>query len=160
MVLVAEPAANRVFISPRQIEKGSDVFDRFVMRPNHRLKKLLQDASVDLIFHSCGETTDAMVGKFTELDPAILSLGSSRRLWEDAALVPKQTVLYGNLPSKHFYSDDLMPCAEVKRLSRELLTKMQEAQHPFIRGSECDVLLVPGHERSICDKISVMMAVN
>jgi hypothetical protein len=31
--------------------------------------------------------------------PVILSLGSSRVLWEDAQLVPKHVVLYGNLPS-------------------------------------------------------------
>jgi len=157
-IFVAEPAANQVFISPRQIEKGSDVFDRFVMSPNRRLRELLRQSNVDLILHCCGEMADIMVKKLAELAPAVFSLGSSRRLWEDATLVPRQAVLYGNLPSKQFFSDDLMPSGEVARLSHELLTKMREAQHPFILGSECDVLIVPGQERSIYDKVAVMMA--
>ena len=56
-----------------------------------------------------------MVEQFaTRLDPAILSLGSSRTLWEDAALVPKSVVLFGNLPTKKFYSDEAMPDEQVK----------------------------------------------
>jgi methanol--5-hydroxybenzimidazolylcobamide Co-methyltransferase len=47
------------------------------------------------------------------LHPAILSLGSSRKLWEDARLVPRDVVLYGNLPTKLFYSDSVMPVEEV-----------------------------------------------
>jgi hypothetical protein len=65
-----------------------------------------------------------------------------------AALVPKSTVLYGNLPAKNFMSTQLT-VAEVERLSRNLLEKMEEAGHPFILGNECDVLSVQGSEREI-----------
>jgi hypothetical protein len=76
------------------------------MRPNLRIREQLASAEVDLIFHDCGELTGFMVEQFaTRLDPAILSMGSSRKLWEDAALVPKSVVLFGNLPTKTFYSD-------------------------------------------------------
>ncbi len=68
-----------------------------------------------------------MVSQFTKLDPAILSLGSSRKLWEDAALVPKTTVLYGNLPSKRFYSDELISVDEVIEQSSDLVEKMRQA---------------------------------
>jgi hypothetical protein len=50
------------------------------------------------------------------LRPVILSLGSSRKL------VPNVTVLYGNLPTKSFYSDGAMP-VEVMRRIRELVAR-------------------------------------
>jgi len=74
-----------------------------------------------LIFHDCGELTDAMVEAFNELDPAVLSLGCSRTLWEDARLVSKRTVLFGNLPSKQFYSDKDMPLELVSEMSVTLV---------------------------------------
>jgi hypothetical protein len=86
----------------------------------------------------------------------MLSLGSSRRLWEDAALVPKQTVLFGNLPSKRFYADDLT-CAMVRQQAGELCERMKAAHHPFILGSECDVLSVPGREEAIQSKVEAML---
>jgi len=88
----------------------------------------------------------------------ILSLGSSRRLWEDAALVPKTTVLYGNLPTKRFYSDALIDLDQVRRLTVELLHRMRAADHPFILGSECDVLSVPGHEQTIIGKVQEFLS--
>ena len=100
-----------------------------------------------------------MVSRFSTLDPAMMSLGCSRCLWEDAALVPKTTVLYGNLPTKKFYSPQLTVAA-VESLSRELLEKMRTAGHPFILGSECDVLSVPGSEEEILAKVDAFMAVN
>jgi len=93
-----------------------------------------------------------MVGRFASLDAAMISFGSSRCLWEDAALVPRETVLYGNLPTKRFYSAQLT-IAEVQALSSRLLEKMREAGHPFILGSECDILSVPGCEREILSKV-------
>jgi len=156
-IIVCEPAANKVYFSPNQLARSYDVFDRFVMEPNRRIKQLLAADGVDLIFHDCGELVDGMLSRFSTLDPAILSLGSSRKLWEDAALVPKSTVLYGNLPTKKFYSDALIDVAEVRRLSRELTERMRAVGHPFILGSECDVLSVPGHERTIGEKVDAFL---
>ena len=73
-----------------------------------------------------------------------------------AALVPKSTVLYGNLPTKNFMPTQLT-VAEVERLSRNLLEKMEEAGHPFILCSECDVLSVPGSEREILAKVDAFI---
>ncbi|MEN6373037.1 MAG: uroporphyrinogen decarboxylase family protein [Armatimonadota bacterium] len=151
-IFVAEPAANKVYFSPNQIESGSDIFERYVMTFNQRMKNLMDANGVDLIFHCCGELTDYMVSKFAELDSAILSLGSSRKLWEDASLVPKTTVLFGNLPSKQFYSDDLITADQVIERGHELVEKMRRIGHPFILGSECDILSVPGCCEAIMSK--------
>ena len=156
-IIICEPAANKVYFSPNQLGRSYDIFDRFVMAPNRRVKELLDASGVDLIFHDCGELLDGMVSRCATLDPAILSLGSSRKLWEDAALVPKSTVLYGNLPTKKFYSDALISLAEVKRLSVELAQRMRAVSHPFILGSECDVLSVPGHEQTIVEKVKAFL---
>lgn len=151
-IFIAEPAANKVYFSPKQIENGSDVFERYVMAYNRRIKSLLDENGIDLIFHCCGELTDYMVEQFAKLDPAILSLGSSRKLWEDAALVPKTIVLYGNLPSKQFYSDDLIKEKEVTEYGCKLIENMKRVGHPFILGSECDILNVPGCSETIMKK--------
>ncbi|MFA6175212.1 MAG: uroporphyrinogen decarboxylase family protein [Phycisphaerae bacterium] len=157
-IIVCEPAANLVYFSPNQLAEGFEIFDRYVMSPMRRIKSLLEDRGVDLIFHDCGELTNEMVARFSTLDPAMMSLGCSRRLWEDAALVPKTTVLYGNLPTKKFYSPQLT-VADVEVLSGELLEKMRASGHPFILGSECDVLSVPGSEKEILAKVDAFMRV-
>jgi uroporphyrinogen-III decarboxylase len=156
-ILLAEPAANIAFISPTQLAKGADNFERYVMAPNRRIRRILDQSGVDLIFHCCGELIDDMVRAFTTLGPAILSLGSSRRLWEDARIVPKDVVLYGNLPSKRFYSDELVSVAQVEKSADDLIQRMREVGHPFILGSECDVLSVPGSEQTIRAKVAAMM---
>jgi uroporphyrinogen-III decarboxylase len=156
-VFIAEPAANVVYVSPKQMEAGSDVFDRYVGRVDRRLKALLAAREADLIFHCCGELTDDMVRAFAALDPAILSLGSSRKLWEDARLVPDRTVLFGNLPSKHFHSDAVITRDGVRQLTCELERRMRATSHPFILGSECDVLSVPGSEKAIRDKVETFV---
>ncbi len=157
-VIICEPAANIVYLSPKQIEAGSDIFERFVMGPDLRLKRRLSDAGADLIFHDCGELTAQMVSEFANrLDPAILSFGSSRKLWEDAALVPKHVVLYGNLPTKSFYSDAAMPVERVSELTNELTDKMHATGHPHILGSECDVLHVPEAAATIRRKVEAML---
>src|SRR5258708_575358 len=70
-------------ISPRQMKAGSNLFERLVMEPNLRLKAVLDEAGCDLIFHDCGELIDDMVEAFANrLHPRILSLGSSRKLWD------------------------------------------------------------------------------
>jgi uroporphyrinogen-III decarboxylase len=127
--------------------------------PMRRVKALLDARGVDLIFHDCGELTDGMVKRFATLDAAMLSFGCSRQLWEDAAMIPKSTVLYGNLPTKKFMSSQLT-VAEVERLAKSLVEKMREAGHPFILGSECDVLSVPGSEREILAKVEAFMRIS
>ena len=159
-IMICEPAANTAFLSPRQLKAGSDVFERLVMQPNLRLNAVLDSLRCDLIFHDCGELMDLMVEAFaTRLHPVILSLGSSRKLWKDARLVPSDVVLYGNLPTKSFYSDSDMPVEEVVRRSEELLANMKACGHPHILGSECDVLFVPEARNAILAKVDAMMAV-
>jgi len=148
-IFICEPAANRVYLSPNQIERGSDIFERFVMQSLLRIRHLLLENDVDLFLHDCGELSDHMVEQFARLDPAILSLGCSRVLWEDARLLPKDIVLFGNLPSKRFFSDSEITVDELTRLGLELVEKMNEVNHPFILGSECDILNVPGCERAL-----------
>jgi uroporphyrinogen-III decarboxylase len=157
-VLICEPAASVVYLSPKQIEAGSDIFERFVIRPALRLKEQLSNAGVDLLFHDCGQLNTYMVRELAErLDPAVLSLGSSRKLWDDAAVVPKHVVLFGNLPTKNFYSDEVISLDAVRRLTCELIARMSEAAHPFILGSECDVLHVSDAAGPIRRKVQEML---
>jgi len=151
-IFIAEPAANKVYVSPNQMTAATDIFERLPLAANRRIKDLLDHHGVDLIFHCCGELVDDMVRGFCSLRPVILSLGSSRKLWEDTALVSPDIVLYGNLPSKKFYSDELISTAEVTRQGCELQTRMQATGHPFILGSECDILCVPHCEGPLMDK--------
>lgn len=157
-IVICEPAACTAFISPRQIKAGSKLFEHMVMEPNLRLKALLDEAGCGLIFHNCGRLTDAMVQAFAQqLHPAVLSLGGSRKLWEDARLAPKDVALYGNLPSKEFYSDGAMPVEEVVHRAGELIARMRACGHPHILGTECDVLFVPEAQETIRKKIDAMM---
>jgi hypothetical protein len=158
-VMICEPAANKAFLSPRQMKAGSSIFERLVMEPNLRVKAVLEAVGCDLIFHDCGELIDVMVEAFAmRLHPVILSLGSSRNLWVDARLVPRDVVLYGNLPSKSFYSDGAMPVEEVVRRTGELVSRMAACGHPHIVGSECDVLFVPEAQETIRKKVAAMLA--
>jgi uroporphyrinogen-III decarboxylase len=156
-IILCEPAANQVYFSPKQLADGYEIFDRYVLEYNRAIREQLRRRDVDLIFHDCGELLDGMVERFASLDPAIMSLGSSRLLWKDAALVPKTTVLYGNLPTKQFYSDELVSVDKVRQLSRDLIRRMREVGHPFILGSECDVLSVPGSEQTIQAKVEAFL---
>jgi hypothetical protein len=157
-ILVCEPTASTAYLSPRQMKAGSLAFEWLVMEPNARIARLIKDAGADLIFHDCGELTPGMIREFaSRLEPAVLSLGSSRKLWEDAALVPSSVVLYGNLPSKSFYSDAAMPIDTVRRASGDLITAMRDVGHPHILGSECDVLHVPEASETIWRKVEAMM---
>jgi len=156
-IMVCEPTASTAFISPRQMRAGSNLFERMVMEPNLRIKAAMEEAGCDLIFHDCGELVDPMVEAFAQrLHPVMLSLGSSRKLWEDARLVPEDVVLFGNLPSKSFYSDGAMPVDEVIRRTDELLEKMQACGHAHILGSECDVLYVAEARDAILAKVDAM----
>ena len=157
-MIVCEPAANTSYLSPRQLRLGSDILERFVLGPNRRLRSLLARHAVDLIFHDCGGLTTDMVRQFAlQLRPAVLSLGSSRKLWEDAAVVPEDVVLFGNLPTRTFYSDAAMPIEEVRRLTRETVQRMSACGHAHILGSECDVLHVPDAAETIRRKVDAML---
>jgi uroporphyrinogen-III decarboxylase len=156
-MLVCEPAASTAFLSPRQMKAGSPIFEHLVLAPNSRLKDALEQAGADLIFHDCGELTAGMIRDFAiRLEPAVMSLGSSRNLSDDAALVPSSVVLYGNLPSKSFYSDTVMPVDEVRSRASGLVRSMRDCGHPHILGSECDVLHVPGVSETIWRKVEAM----
>jgi len=159
-IILCEPAANKVYFSPNQLAESYDVFDRYVMRFNLAIREQLRAHGVDLIFHDCGELLDGMVQRFATLDPAMISLGSSRLLWEDAALLPKSTVIYGNLPTKQFYSDSLVSVEKVRQLSEDLIGRMRAVGHPFILGSECDILSVPGSEATIKAKVEAFLRSN
>ncbi len=157
-VIVCEPAASALFVSPRQMASGSPVFERFVLEPLVRLKALVDDLGVDLFLHDCGEPTTTMVEALaSRVRPAVLSLGSSRRLWEDAAVVPPDVVLFGNLPTKHFYSDETLSVEAVRAKTRALVVRMRETGHPFILGSECDVLHVEEAAVTIRRKVETML---
>lgn len=157
-IIACEPAANIVYLSPRQQQRSPALLERFVLAPNRALKALLDMHGVDLIFHNCGELTTEMVQSFAaELRPVVMSLGSSRKLWEDAAVVPKDIVLFGNLPTKTFYSDAAMPVEEVRRRTAEIVARMRACGHPHICGSECDVLHVAEAAATIRRKVEVML---
>ena len=158
--MVCEPAACTAFLSPRQMKAGSPIFEQLVLTPNSRLGAVLKQAGADLIFHDCGELTGGMIRDFAiRLEPAVMSLGSSRRLWEDAALVPGSVVLYGNLPSKSFYCDAAMPVEEVRRLASGIVRAYARSRPSSYPGFRMRCALRPrrrrdhlaeagGHERS------------
>ena len=71
--------------------------------------------------------------------------------------MPKDVVLFGNLPTKNFYSDTVVPVERVRELTLELIANMRQAGHPHIVGSECDVLYVPESAATIQRKLNVML---
>lgn len=157
-VCVCEPAANVVYLSPNQIEQGADIFERFVMAPNRRVRDQLHDAGVGLILHDCGELIDPMVSAFGhDIKPVMLSLGSSCDLAHCATLVPDDVVLYGNLPSKKFYSDSECSLEQVEKMTCRLSQSMRDSGQPFILGTECDVLSVTGKHDAIVEKVHRML---
>jgi len=156
-VIVCEPAASAQHISPLQLAQGSSVFERFVVEPLREIKRVLDAHGALLFLHDCGELVDPMLEALASVRPAVLSLGSSRRLWQDAAVVPADVVLFGNLPTKHFHSDAVMPENRVRALTRDLVVRMQELGRPFILGSECDVLHVPEAAATIRRKVDAML---
>ena len=157
-ICVCEPAANTVFITPDSLsETDRDIFDKVVMDPNKQIKSYLSENHVDLILHNCGELNDIMVRKMCLLEPVILSLGSSKDLWEYTKVVPDDIVLFGNLPTKRFMLDNTMPAKKVAELTKHIDSEMKKTKHPFILGSECDVLSVSGYEETIENKVKVLL---
>jgi uroporphyrinogen-III decarboxylase len=97
-----------------------------------------------------------MVRALAGLSPAVLHLGGSRALWDDAALVPEHVVLSGNLPSRRFHSDALVTEAQVERMAETLVQRMAQVGHPFILSTECDVLPLSGCEQTIQRKVDAL----
>lgn len=156
-IIVAEPAANTVFLSPRQMEAGADIYDRYVIAPNARMRQLVGDRGAALIFHNCGDLTPGMIRKLNTLHPEVFSFGSPVKLWEAADLVSKDTVLYGNLPSKRFLSDALITVEQLQEMARDLVARMRAKNHPFMLGTECDVLCVHEARDIIARKVEAFM---
>jgi uroporphyrinogen-III decarboxylase len=157
-VILCEPAISVTYLSPRQIARAPHVFEQFALHPLRKVRSHLEELGAALILHDCGQLSTSLVRTLAaELRPAMLSLGSSRRLWEDAAVVPPDTVLYGNLPTRQFYSDSAMPVDQVRSLARDLAARMRDTGHPFILGSECDVLHVPEAAETIRRKVEAML---
>jgi len=154
--ILCEPAANLVYFSPNQLDESYAIFDRYVMDPLRRIKALLDERDTALVFHDCGELTTGMVQRFAGVRPAMVSLGSSRKLWEDAPLFDPQTVLYGNLPTKRFISPQLT-VEEVECTAADLIERMRRTGHPFILGSECDILSVQGEAGPIMQKVQAFL---
>lgn len=157
-IIIAEPAANTVYLSPHQMEAGADIYDRFVLAPNRILRELISSRGAALIFHDCGELTPAMISKLNTLHPEVFSFGSPVKLWEAADLVSKDTVLYGNLPSKRFLSDSLITVDQVKEMACDLAGRMRDKGHPFMLGTECDVLCVHSSREVIARKVEAFMS--
>lgn len=90
-MILASPLPTPSISHHAKMRAGADILERFVA-PNRRIRQILGEHGVDLIFHDCGELNTDMVRQFAEqLRPAVISLGSSRKLWEDA----------GGGPSRH-----------------------------------------------------------
>ncbi len=157
-IFLCEPAANLVYFSPNQIRDGSTIYDEFVTQPNLRLKALFDATDTDLLFHDCGELIPEMIQSFAALKPRLISFGSPVKLWEIEQYVEKDVVLFGNLPTKKFYSDEDVPLDGVADMVAEIEEKLRPSGHPFIIGSECDVLSMPGYEKSILAKVNAMCA--
>lgn len=156
-ILLCEPAANTTYLSPRQLRRGSRIFEQYVLTPLLQIKERLDALATSLFLHDCGELLPEFVSAFANrIHPAVLSLGSSRCLWEDAVLAPRDVVLYGNLPSKLFYSDDVMPVTAVEQRVQELEAKMAATGHPFLMGTECDVLYVAESAERIQQKVDLL----
>ena len=156
-MVVCEPAANKIYISPMQIKSKPELWNEIIIKYNLEVANFLKQNDCDLIFHNCGELTNEMLASFNQLDPVILSLGSSRVLWKDADIISKDIILFGNLPTKHFYSDEITPKDKIKKMTNELITKMKEKNHPFILGSECDILSVNVYNSKIEEKIDTFL---
>jgi uroporphyrinogen-III decarboxylase len=149
-ICVCEPSANIIYISPEVMSDATnDIFDRYVISINQRIKDEMTKNNVDLMVHDCGVLTPLMLKKISILDPVLISLGSPVKLWEATLIVPNDIVPFGNLPTKHFFMDETITPETVEEMSNELITRMSATGHPFILGSECDVLSVDGYENTI-----------
>jgi len=155
-IFLCEPAANLVYFSPNQIRDGSTVYDDFVTQPNLRLKAMFDATETDLLFHNCGELIPEMISSFGTLNPKVISFGSTVKLWEIEPYVASDVVIFGNLPTKKFYSDEDVPLSGIADRVAEIEAKLGPSNHPYIISSECDVLSMPGYEKTIMAKVNAM----
>lgn len=155
-VFICEPAANDVFFSPNQLEDGSSVFLDFVIEPNRRIKTVIESAGADFLFHDCGSLSMRMVEALSDLHPALLSVGSAVKLWEIEPHVADDIVLFGNLPTKKFYSDDEVPLEKIPSMVNEIERNLEPSGHPYIIASECDILSMKGYESIIKKKVEAL----
>ncbi|MGF1452328.1 MAG: uroporphyrinogen decarboxylase family protein [Opitutales bacterium] len=158
-VCVCEPAYNTVYLSPKQLDENPELAHELVLKHNLALKRNLEANGADMILHDCGELNETMLRSFNTLDPPLLSLGSPCDLPEVVPFLKKDIVVMGNLPSKKFYTDSEMTEAQVTLTSQELLNQMRATGHPFILGTECDVLCVTGCEEKIMRKVMALVNV-
>ena len=113
-------------------------FESVVLEPYARLREVFREAGVDALLQVTGVLTrDHVSGLARALHPAVLSLGPSRRLCEDAALVPKDIVLHGNLAASLFTGSLHDLTRRVERLRRE----MRASGHPHLLGTDGSALL-------------------
>ena len=154
LICICEPAANVAFISPDLLAGDTDIFERYVLFNNRQITELMKVNHVDLLLHDCGELSNTMLQKLCSLDPVILSLGSSRELWSDAYLVPEHIVLFGNVSTKNLV---YIPEAQLKHTINDLKEKMSKTGHPFILGSECDIMSIPGYEKLLYDRALMIL---
>jgi uroporphyrinogen-III decarboxylase len=129
------------------------VFSDFVIEPNRRIKTAIESAGADFLFHDCGSLSMRMVEAISELHPALLSLGSAVKLWEIEPHVDDDIVLFGNLPTKKFYSDDEVPLEKIPSMVNEIERNLEPSGHPHIIASECDILSMNGYESIIKRKV-------
>jgi len=158
LIVIAEPAGSAAYLSPKQVEAGADIFDKLVIQYNRKIADLVASRGANLFFHCCGELCEPMVRQYGQLRMTMFSFGASRKLWEDAALIDKDIVMYGNLPTKKFISEDLTVDG-VRQQAREILERMKATGHPFVLGSECDVLSVMGKEKMLNEKVEAFLSV-
>jgi len=50
-----------------------------------------------------------------------------------------------------------VPIERVEEMTRDLIRRMAETGHPYIVGSECDVLFVPDAAATIRAKVDAML---
>ncbi len=54
-------------------------------------------------------------------------------------------------------SDSLITVDQLKEMARDLATRMRDKNHPFMLGTECDVLCVHDHREVIDRKVQAFM---
>lgn len=145
---------------------GEDVFRKVEERINGPLHPQLQ-AHVESVAYIAGRTDLVPVGMgigpfslMTKLlsDPItpIYLAGSGLGAEEDPDVRMMEVAQELSLRIV-LHSDGLITREEVERLACELIRRMRETGHPFILGSECDVLSVPGCEQPIREKVEAFL---